>query len=354
MKKLIFTLLMICFGYGVMLAQAPKRIAFLHDPTVPVAQSGLMKNLRSAGYSVDSFYTSPSGVFNFDTLAKFDLIIASRGVSSGDFSDFAAWDTLKVPVFVLSPFVSRNNRMHLFNTNTVVAPDSAAMASWNKNQITKALPILNKDKTLDAVFNGVTTDSLAFPFYKWAYCFQDYYRSDWALDAITGKLLVVLPDTASYGAGAILMARWAPGTECYLGAGIHVRYLSYMDIGVDDGGNQYNYDNYTTNSLQLFMNEVAFLISNKNETTGIQELSIKSQFNVYPNPSSNGNFLIDLNAVKTQSANVQIYALTGQLLYAKDFLSSGNINIQSGLNKGMYLLVVNVNGNKSAQKIVIN
>ena len=198
MKKLIFTLLMTYFGYCTMFAQTPKRIAFLHDPTVPVAQSGLMKNLRSAGYAVDSFYLGAGGVFNFDTLAKFDLVIASRGVSSGDFTDFAAWDSLKVPVFVLSPFVSRNNRMQLFNTNTVVAPDSGTMARWNKNQITKALPILNKDKTLDAVFNGVTTDSLAFPFYKWAYCFQDYYQSDWNLDAITGKLLVVLPDTASY------------------------------------------------------------------------------------------------------------------------------------------------------------
>ena len=353
MKKLIFTLLMLCFGCSAIFAQTAKRIAFLHDPSVAVAQSGLMANLRTAGYAVDSFYKTDAGVFDYVALAGYDLIIVSKGATSSDFVDTAAWDSIKVPVFVLSVQATRSSRMLLINTTTAVTPTTDQMTLWPVDQITDALPVANADgTTYDEVFSGVTTGGL-FPFYKWAYIFPDYYYSDWQLDKLTGKLLVVLPDTASWGGGAVLMARWAPGTVPYNGANIHKSYISYMDIGADDDHQQYNYDNYTSASLKLFMNEVAFLIKQKNGA-GISKLGIKSQFNVYPNPSSNGRFIIDLSEAKLQTTNIQIYSITGQLVYAKDVKLSGNISINSGLNKGMYLMVVNVDGNKLTRKIVIN
>ena len=83
-------------------------------------------------------------------------------------------------------------------------------------------------------------------------------------------------------------------------------------------------------------------------------MKITSQFNVYPNPSSNGTFIIGNSEAKLQTTNIQIYSITGQLVYAKDFKLSGNISINSGLNKGIYLMVVNVDGNKLTRKIVIN
>jgi hypothetical protein len=353
MNKLIFTLLMLSFGYSAMFAQASKRIAFLHDPTTAVAQSGLMANLRLAGYAVDSFYKTDAGVFDYVALAGYDLVIVSKGVSSPDFVDSAAWDTMKVPVLITSVQATRSSRMQLINTTNVITPTPAQMTAWNVNQITDALAIPNSDgTTYDSVFLGVTKGGV-FPFYKWAYIVPDYYYSDWKLDKLTGKLLVVMPDTASWGADAIIMARWSPGTVPYKGAGIHAGWVSYMDIGADDDHLQINYDNYTTESLKLFMNEVAYLIKQKSGSTGISKLAIPSQFNVYPNPSSNGIFNIDINEVKSQTTNIQIYSLTGQLVYAKEFMSKGSISINSGLEKGMYFMSVNIDGIISTRKIVI-
>ena len=150
MKKLIFTLLMLCFGYSAMFAQTAKRIAFLTDPTTPAEQVGLEAALRAEGYTVDVSYTP------FDTvaLAGYDLIIVSRGVSSGDFDQYQTWNRIPKPIFILSTFAVRDSRMRFLNGANVNPSDSTLI---DGNKITNAVPIANKDGvTYDSVFNNVS------------------------------------------------------------------------------------------------------------------------------------------------------------------------------------------------------
>ena len=357
MKKLIFTLLILCFGLTVIFGQTAKRIAFLTDTTnradngtIPAWQVGLDSALIGEGYTVDVSYTP------FDTvaLAGYDLIIASRNVSSGDFSPNGTWNRINKPILILSAMVVRDSRMRLLNGQAVTPADSSLI---NPNMITNAIPFSNVEG--DSVFNNVVKSGAQFPFYKGMYCYLDYYLSDFNLDANTGKPMVKINDTATDGAGSLIMVRWEPGVEAYAGTGILAARRTFLSIGTDDNtaADHYNLDNYTATSLTLFLNEVKYLMGipiPKWINTGVNELKNASQFNVYPTPSTNGNFIIEIKDAKAKSANVLIYTVTGQQVYAKDFKVNENISINSGLNKGIYLLVVNVDGNKLTRKIVIN
>lgn len=323
-----------------------KRIAFLHDPSTPVQQIGLEQALKDKGYTVDVSYTP----FDFTTLATYDLIIVSRGVSSSNFTEYLKWNDLKVPIFILSTYAARDSKMRLINGQNVSPADGSTI---DKNLITNAVPVANEDGTYDAIFNGVTTDGNAFEYFTWMYCYLDYTLANWAADANNGKPLAVLDNSASQGgAGSVVMARWEPGMEAYPGTGILAGRRSFMNLGTDDNAPLFNYDNYTASSLKLFMNEVENLTSTS--TVGVKNLKTEAKLKVYPNPSLDGRFTIEMKGLKSWTANVQIYTIAGMLVYDKNFDSNRNISINSGLTKGMYLLIVSANGNKSSQKIVIN
>jgi hypothetical protein len=357
MKKLIFTLLMVVMGFSAIFAQTPKRIAFLTDPTnkadfgtVPAWQVGLDSALKAEGYTVDVSYTP------FDTvaLAGYDLIIASRNVSSGDFSPNGTWNRMKNPILILSIMVVRDSRMRLLNGQAVIPADSSLI---NPNLITYAVPIANVAG--DSVFNNVVKSGAQFPFFKGMFCYLDYYLSDFNLDVNKGKPMVLINDTATDGAGSLLMVRWEPGVEAYAGTGILAGKRSFINIGTDDNApaDHYNLDNYTPQSLTLFNNEVKYLLGlpiPKWVGTKVSTVKNVDQFKLYPNPATNGKFVIEVKDAYAKSANVQIYTLTGQQVYSRNFNASESMNVNSGLANGMYLLVVNIDGNKTSQKIIIN
>ncbi len=233
----------------------PGHIAFIQKTGVAKPQVGLINTLKGEGYSVDTLYTP----FNFTTLAGYDLVIVGRSISSSDFTDFTSWNSLDVPVLVLSSFCVRDSRMKLINGQVISTADGSLVDS---SLVTNALPLADSDGTFDQVFNGVTTAGAAFPYFKWFYDYLDYLPSGFGQGQNTGKPLVALAGDASVGAGRVLMSRWEPGAEAYSGAGMHVNYRSYLNIGADDGlGTHLNMDNYTDASLKLFLNEVAFLNS---------------------------------------------------------------------------------------------
>ena len=217
-------------------------------------QVGLIDALETEGYTVDTLYTP----FNFTTLATYDLVIISRTVNSSDFTAYASWNALDVPVLVLSSYCVRDSRMKLINGTVVSTPDGSQVST---GLVTDGVPIDNGDGTYDPIFNGVTIGSAAFEYVTWFYDYLDYTPADFDTDSNTGKPLVALANDATYGAGNILMARWEPGTSAYSGAGTHVNYRSYMNLGADDNlMTHYNMDSYTSQSLTLFLNEVDFLI----------------------------------------------------------------------------------------------
>jgi hypothetical protein len=353
MKKLIFTLLMVVMGFSAIFGQTPKRIAFLTDPTNGTPQYGIEAALRGEGYTVDISYTP------FDTvaLAAYDMILVSRGVSSSDFSSYQTWNRMTTPILILSAYAVRDTKMRFLNGQEVSPADSNLI---NPNMITNAVALPNKDGvTYDSVFNNVVKNGTQFPFYKGMYCYLDYYLSDFNLDANTGKPLVKINDTATDGAGSLIMVRWEPGVEAYAGTGILHGRRTYLDIGTDDNATptHFNMDNYTPLSLTLFKNEVKHLLGfpiPKWVVTKVSALKNVDQFKLYPNPATNGKFVIEVKDAYAKSANVQIYTLTGQQVYSRNFNASESMNVNSGLANGMYLLVVNIDGNKTSQKIIIN
>ena len=261
MKKMIFTLVMICMGFSALYAQ--KRVAFLADPSVTQDQQvGVQSALTGAGYTVEVQYTDIiTGAWDFNALGKYDLIVISKAISSGDFAEFQKWNGLKVPIIILSPHAVRSSRLKLINSTSMVSPADGALV--DPALITYGAPVANKTGGIDPVFKDVTAYGVQFGYFKWMYCYLNYTLSSWAADQNTGKPLVALPDTAVSGAGAVLMARWEPGVEAYPGSGILSGRRTYMDIGTDDGADpqNFNYDNYTETSLQLFLNEAENLTS---------------------------------------------------------------------------------------------
>ncbi len=325
-----------------------KHIAFLADPGVLMDQQvGVQNELTSAGYTVEVQYTP----WDATALNAYDLIVVSKAVSSGDFQA-AFWNDIKTPVIVLSPQAVRSSRMKLLNSTSMVSPADGSLI--DSLAITNGSPIANIDGTYDNVFSGVTSHGSAFGYYKWMYCYVNYTLDNWAADNNTGKPLVVLANNAVAGARPVLMARWEPGVEAYAGSGILGGRRSYMAIGTDDGSDpqKFNYDNYTDASIKLFMNEVAGLMTTINTNVPVSPKS-GSALRVWPNPSTNGNFNVELKDSKSQTANIKIYTVIGQQVYNNNFANSGNIIINSGLNRGIYLMVVGSEGKVSTQKVVI-
>ena len=260
MKKWII-LILICSVYASVSAQ---NIAFLQNPSVPGRQDVLIQSLKNEGYAVNTFYTP----FDFTSLGGYDLVILGRAVSSGDFTDYASWNSLDVPVLMLNSYCLRNSRLRLINISSVVATaDGSAVSS---SLITSAVPVAGTDGTCDPVFNGIASSGVSFGYNKWFYDYINYSPADLITGSNTGKPLAILAGNASKGAGTLLMARWEPGKEAYPGSGVHQGYRTYINIGADDNAApvHYNYENYTDASLKLFLNEVAFL-TNKGEITAI-------------------------------------------------------------------------------------
>ena len=347
MKKLISTLIILCLFVGAFGQQ--KKIGFIEKPGFsPNGQIGLKNALKSRGDSVE---VVNSLALDFEALADFDLIIIGRSTSSDAFQAYELWNALDVPVMCLSSWIIRSNlRLKWIDVTAVEDTDDGSLIDTAR--ITDALPIPNTDQTYDSVFIGVTSEGAAFPYVKWFYDYLDIGVSAFGPGINSGKVLAVLADNAATGAGKVVMVRWEAGTETYTGAGIHVNKRTYMNIGADAGAAPIPYlqnmDAYTDESLQLFLNETAYLMG----TLSVGAKTVKSEsVNVYPNPSSDGRFTIALGS--QSKANVKIYSITGTQVYNKSFETSGTVNINSQLEKGMYLLVVEANGTKSTSKIVI-
>ena len=100
-------------------------------------------------------------------------------------------------------------------------------------------------------------------------------------------------------------------------------------------------------------NWAMLLIHPNTRNVSIRSNSLRSEqkVNLYPNPSSDGRFMISLSS--QGKANVKIFSIIGTQVYDKNFETSGNLNINSQLEKGIYLIVVNSNGSKATGKMVI-
>jgi hypothetical protein len=261
MKLNVAITLLMCLAYGSISAQ---NVAFLQNPSVTGRQDGVIQSLKNEGYAVTQVYTP----FDFAALEKYDLVILGRAVSSGDFTDYMSWNALSVPMIILNSYCLRNTRLRLLNIGSVNATaDGSAVSS---SLVTNAIPVAGTSGTIDPVFSGVASAGVSFGYNKWFYDYISYGPSDFISGSNTGNPLAVFASNASRGAGTLVMARWEPGKEAYPGSGIHRGYRTYINIGADDSSApvKYNYENFTSASLRLLLNEVAFL-TNRGVVTAI-------------------------------------------------------------------------------------
>ncbi|HEY6914281.1 MAG TPA: T9SS type A sorting domain-containing protein, partial [Paludibacter sp.] len=73
---------------------------------------------------------------------------------------------------------------------------------------------------------------------------------------------------------------------------------------------------------------------------------------IYPNPTKDGKFSIEL-PVTSNTANVNIFDNQGRLLFEKVFSNNGKLDIESRLQKGIYIVKVASEGLNSTQKLIV-
>jgi hypothetical protein len=107
---------------------------------------------------------------------------------------------------------------------------------------------------------------------------------------------------------------------------------------MDGNQNLHLWDYYST-SCQLFKFNY---IRTKSAKVSIAEQETSAPgFEIYPNPSSNGNFTVTLSNMGPWNFQLSIYNLEGKKVYGQDNLSTGNNSINSGLRKGVYVIKIN-------------
>jgi len=250
-KRLLLALVAMFLMSG---SWAAKKIAFIDYTTNfgEKSQSGILSALTTAGYEVTTIDVSdavkfPGGALDFVALDTYDLIVISKACNSSLFQAAVApnWAALTKPVISLTPYMMRANRLNLLSSNLLLT--WAAGTKTDLTTITKAIPMV-----ADASLTGVTTGLDPFEYFK------GYYETlGEALDETSnsGKVIVALNSDAILGAGLPLMIRWAAGTT-YAAGVTNAGARTYLSIGSDDGVVGHNYNNYTTQTLKLFMNEV--------------------------------------------------------------------------------------------------
>jgi len=136
--------------------------------------------------------------------------------------------------------------------------------------------------------------------------------------------------------------------------------------GVANGSFKFNLNNLyivgfvaegsSNKNNRTILNGVKDKVTFNSEVIGIEEQAMQPlSFGVYPNPN-NGQFYFRLSESELNKAmNLKIRNVLGQVVYESNFYSKttlNELNLQS-LNDGAYFMELDVNGQKSIKKLII-
>lgn len=331
-------------------AQKKTTIAFVEDANnYTVLQTGVKDALTTANYNVVS--VSSTNPFDFDALDTCGIVIISRTIYSSSINDADSWGALDVPVLTLGSYVLGYDALNLLG-----GVDWTANASSNEGTattITKGTSLVTDD-----VFNGVTTNGTDFDLYSNFYLISPYKIADFAANSNSGIPMVAIANGSTLGGdSAVVMARWAKGVETYPQSGTTPAAVrSYLGIGDGIWQGATNYDNFTDKSKQLLLNEVHYLMTqSKNGIPTSVKNSINEAkiFSVYPNPATNGVFMLAFKGMSITDTQLNIYNMAGQKVYSTKLMKS-NTTINTGLSRGMYFVKVKLNDKDYTQKVIVN
>ncbi|WP_394759418.1 N-acetylmuramoyl-L-alanine amidase [Flavobacterium sp.] len=93
----------------------------------------------------------------------------------------------------------------------------------------------------------------------------------------------------------------------------------------------------------------------KNDELISNNIFVKNEISVYPNPTE-GEFFLNIDNVLNKALDITIFSLTGQSVYTKNFNSSEEV-INQGINinhlpSGIYLIKISVDGKEYNKKII--
>ena len=80
---------------------------------------------------------------------------------------------------------------------------------------------------------------------------------------------------------------------------------------------------------------------------------LKSEFKIYPNPSTNNAFNLNLgNSYSKSNVNIKVFNILGELFVNKDYSLDANksVNVSHDLASGIYLVKVD---NTTVRKLIL-
>tara|TARA_B100001250_G_scaffold334074_1_gene299871 strand:+ start:13740 stop:14990 length:1251 start_codon:yes stop_codon:yes gene_type:complete len=94
-------------------------------------------------------------------------------------------------------------------------------------------------------------------------------------------------------------------------------------------------------------------------STNLEELESINNFSIFPNPVSNTESITLIYELKNHNSNaiLKIHDITGREIYQSILTKGGLQEMQistSELNKGLYLISININGEKKTDRIIVN
>ena len=337
-----------------------KTIAFISlasntDPnTNENADKPFIDDLLADGYKVNTHYSSSLETDSalVDTLNSADLVIIGRTGASGDFGGThkAAWNAITSPLLLLHPWAARNNRLNWLNTGTTTSFDTGGDTVIAKIEVPD-----------DTVFIGITiaTDSTM----DWVTTPYDYLATT---DGGNGTVLAREASSSN-----VLYERWDPWAQFYSGAGdMPAGYRTLIGNGNDhayaSGGDAklFNYYNFTDPAKQVYMNEVARMVTLGKVEEPVSVAETKSTIpkvyaleQNYPNPF-NPTTTIKFALPKNSNVKLNVYDILGRLVtkLVDGNLQAGYHTIQfnaSNLASGVYFYRIEADNFVKVKKLML-
>lgn len=357
-KAIVIFILVMIFSLGAELfAQLENKILFtirldwIDNVLGDQADMYHVWTLEDAGYDVVTWdintALSTADPATIDSLNSASLIIMGRSTPSTQYQDpnKEPWNDITAPILNIELWNCRNSRLNWFN--------STAMANINDDVPYEAII----DKPDDPVFDGIDVSG-------------PVYWTD-------GPISVLQETTAGNGTvlarmeedSSVLFVRFEPDVEFYEGSGdMPAGPRSMIGNGNDDttdpgtGDKFFNFYNFTEESEQVFLNEVArmFALGGGTPVKDSKKMTRPSTYVLsqnYPNPF-NPTTQIDFSLLRPSHTTVQVFNATGQLIetLVDQKFTEGTHTIQfraDNLSAGVYFYKINTDNFSDIKKMVL-
>lgn len=304
---------LVLLSFSFLTSNAQKKITWVTDEVTNDA--AYVAFLTNAGYTVtaSAAYSSLTAAKKLELNAA-DLVIISKRTNSANYADAALWASVTKPLINLNNYINRSSRMQFLNTTVNNdALDKFMIAKAKTHPIFTNTILSARDSTLELS--------------------TEVFQGNDLTTAGSGTVIAAAPVN-----NVITIATWEAGTPFYTGSATPAAKRMWYSMS-------YSF-NLTAAGQRLFLDAIEYMITGAvtSKTTSISKQKLNnSKLTLFPNPTS--NILVVDGATELHA---DILSLTGQVIKSVN-QSNNRINV-SDLPKGIYLLLVKVDGNTVVEK----